>query len=59
MNDSELTYYIRGQWETLDRILNYINTLDEELDIKSKKKFYKDISQMRPLIKEIDRNEFT
>ncbi|MDR3503038.1 MAG: hypothetical protein P4L79_10710 [Legionella sp.] len=42
--------YIRGQWLSLNRILDYLNTLDEQ--VVNKKKLYHDIFDLRPLPKE-------
>jgi len=38
--------YQQGQWDAFDRILNYLNTLDEQRPDKGK--LYKAIMEMKP-----------
>lgn len=39
--------YRRGEWAGYDRVLNYLNTLDEQCP--DKKRIYAAIMEMRPL----------
>jgi hypothetical protein len=43
MNDFE-----RGQWRSLDRVLAYIQSHEE--DVICRKKLYRDIMELRPLL---------
>lgn len=47
MNNKEQCAYVDGAWDALNKVLNYINTLDEQLI--NKKHLYHTVFDIRPI----------